>query len=175
MCFFFFFCVGRVPDPTSHSPPDVILYVNFVAGNNLSFLRPESPSIMVLVFHDFADAYCRTTATYRLPQLSGQIPESSQFLVPVNYPSLNELVSVPELRCIPTQFCFPPNLCLLPLSAMILLFHDLQGALFLFPLGVEEHSEFYSKPEAFGHMSPRCWFSELGPFRLRIFSAQVGN
>ena len=97
------------------------------------------------------------------------------FWVPVNYPSLNELVSMPELRCIPTQFCFPPNLCLLPLSAVILLFHDLQGALFLFPLGVEEHSEFYSKPEAFGHMSPGCRFSELGPFRLRIFSAQVGN
>ncbi len=32
---FFFFekfvCVGRVPDPTSHFPPDLILYVNLVA------------------------------------------------------------------------------------------------------------------------------------------------
>jgi hypothetical protein len=24
-------------------------------------------------------------------------------------------------------------------------------------------------------MSPHCWFSDPGPFRLRIFSAQVGN
>jgi hypothetical protein len=37
---------------------------------------------------------------------------------------------MPELRCIPTQFCLPPNLCLVSyLSAMILLFLDLQGAL----------------------------------------------
>jgi hypothetical protein len=32
-----------------------------------------------------------------------------------------------------------------------------------------------TSPEAFGHMSPHCRFSDLGPFRLRIFSAQVGN
>ncbi len=48
-------------------------------GDNLSVLRPGSPSIMVLVFPDFADAYNRTTASYRLNQLSGQIPESSHF------------------------------------------------------------------------------------------------
>ena len=58
---------------------------------------------------------------------------------------------------------------------MILLFLDLQGALFHSPSIVEDHSEFHSLPEAFGHMSPHCRFSDLGPFRLRIFSAQVGN
>jgi hypothetical protein len=26
-----FVCVGRVPDPTSHFPPDLILFVNLVA------------------------------------------------------------------------------------------------------------------------------------------------
>ena len=57
------------------------------------------------------------------------------FWVPVNYPSLNELVSMPELRCIPTQFRFPPiYACVSYLSAMILLFLDLQGALFHSPL-----------------------------------------
>ena len=34
------------------------------------------------------------------------------FQVPVNYPSLYELVSMLELGCIPTQFRLPPNLCL---------------------------------------------------------------
>jgi hypothetical protein len=58
---------------------------------------------------------------------------------------------------------------------MILLFLDLQGALFHSPSTVEDHSEFHSSPEAFGHMSPHCQFSDLGLFRLRIFSAQVGN
>ena len=71
-------------------------------GDNLSVLRPGFPNITVLVFPDFADAYSRTTASYRLTQLSGQIPVS--FWVPVNYPSLNELVSMPELWGIPTQF-----------------------------------------------------------------------
>ncbi len=75
-----FVCVGRVPDPTSHFPPDLILYVKFSChGDNLSVLRPGSPSITVLVFPDFADAYSRTTGSYRLSQLSGHIPESSQF------------------------------------------------------------------------------------------------
>jgi hypothetical protein len=98
------------------------------------------------------------------------------FWVPVNYPSLNELVSMPGLWRIPIQFRLPPNtsLCKLP-SAMILLFLDLQGALFHSPSIVEDHSKFHSSPEAFEHMSPHCRFSDLGPFRLRIFSAQVGN
>jgi hypothetical protein len=75
-------------------------------GDNLSVLRPGSPSITVLVFPDFADAYSRRTASYRLTQLSGQIPESSQFL------GASKLVSMLELRCITTQFRLPPNLCL---------------------------------------------------------------
>jgi hypothetical protein len=58
---------------------------------------------------------------------------------------------------------------------MILLFLDLQGALFHSPSIVEDHSEFHSSPQAFGHMSPHCQFSDLGLFRLRIFHAQVGN
>jgi hypothetical protein len=58
---------------------------------------------------------------------------------------------------------------------MILLFLDLQGGLFHSLSRVEDHSEFHSLPEAFGHMSPHCRFSDLVPFRLRIFSAQVGN
>jgi hypothetical protein len=67
------------------------------------------------------------------------------------------------------------SLCVSYLGGMILLFLDLQGALFHSPSIVENHSEFHSLPEAFGHMFPHCRFSDLGPFRLRIFSAQVGN
>ena len=44
-----------------------------------------------------------------------------------------------------------------------------------FHLRVADDSEFHSLPEAFGHMSPHCRFSDLGSFMLRIFSAQVGN
>ncbi len=44
-----------------------------------------------------------------------------------------------------------------------------------FHLRVADDSEFHSSPEAFGHMSPYCRFSDLGPFRLRIFSTQVGK
>ncbi len=49
------------------------------------------------------------------------------------------------------------------------------GGPFSLPLRVEDHSEFHSKPEAFGHMCPHCRVSDLGPFRLRILSAQMGN
>ncbi len=45
----------------------------------------------------------------------------------------------------------------------------------LMHIRVADDSEFHSSPEAFGHMSPHCRFSDLGPFRLRIFSAPVGN
>jgi hypothetical protein len=69
----------------------------------------------------------------------------------------------------------PIQACVSYLSAMILLFLDLQWALFYSPSIVEDHSEFHSSPEEFGHMSPHCRFSDLGPFWLRIFSAQVGN
>jgi hypothetical protein len=44
-----------------------------------------------------------------------------------------------------------------------------------FHLMVADNSEFHSFPVAFGHMSPHCRFSHLGPFRLRIFPAQLGN
>jgi hypothetical protein len=37
-----------------------------------------------------------------------------------------------------------------------------------------DDSEFHSSPEAFGHMSPHCRFSDLGPFRLRIFPPKWG-
>jgi hypothetical protein len=74
------------------------------------------------------------------------------------------------------SFAYPPiQACVSYLSAMILLFLDLQGAFFHSPSIVEDQSEFHSLPEAFGHMSPHCQFSDLGSFRLRIFSAQVGN
>ncbi len=62
------------------------------------------------------------------------------FWVPVNYPSLNKLVSMPELERMPIQFRLPPNTSVSYLSAMILLFLDLQGALFHSPSRVEDHS-----------------------------------
>ncbi len=67
-----------------------------------------------------------------LHNFSGLIPENSHFWVPVKYPSLNELVSMPELRQIPIlSFVYPPiYACLSCLSAMILLFFDLKGVLF---------------------------------------------
>jgi hypothetical protein len=50
-------------------------------GDNLSLLRLGSPSITVLVFPDFADAYSRTTASYRLTRLfRPNTREYSQFL-----------------------------------------------------------------------------------------------
>ncbi len=81
-------------------------------GDNLSVLRLGPLSITVLVFPDFADAYSRTTTSCRLTQLSGQIPESSQFLgaskLPLlEWPSLNAGTTMHT-----TQFCIPPNLCL---------------------------------------------------------------
>jgi hypothetical protein len=57
---------------------------------------------------------------------------------------------------------------------MILLFLDLQGALFHSPLELKITVKFHSKPEAFGHMSPHCRLSDLGPFRSRIFPHKWG-
>jgi hypothetical protein len=95
------------------------------------------------------------------------------FWVPVNYPSLNELASMPSYHAYLLSFAYPPiQGCVSYLSAMILLFLDLQGALFHSLL--EDHSEFHSPPEAFGHMSPHCRFSDLGSFRLRIFPHKWG-
>jgi hypothetical protein len=74
------------------------------------------------------------------------------------------------------SFAYPPiQASVSYLSAMILLFSWPPGGPFSLPLRVEDHSEFHSLPEAFGHMSPHCLFSDLGPFRLRIFSPQVVN
>jgi hypothetical protein len=65
-------------------------------------------------------------AELRSIEFSGQLPESNNFLwVPVNYPSLNELVSMLELRCTPTQFRLPCTIYACYCSAMILLFLDL--------------------------------------------------
>jgi hypothetical protein len=61
------------------------------------------------------------------------------------------------------------------LCVMILLFLHSRGPFFLFPLRVEDHNQLHSKPEAFGHMSAHCWLSDLGPFRLKSFSDQMGN
>ncbi len=109
--YIFFFCVGRVLDPTSHFPPDLILYVNLVT---IVFwdLGPQAlqywyslTSLMHIVarpidLHNFHAKYQRVV----------------RFWVPVNYPSLNELVSMPGLWCIPSQFRLLPNtsLCKLP-------------------------------------------------------------
>jgi hypothetical protein len=79
--FFFFFLRWVGPRPHIPFPSRPHFVCKFSRhGDNLSVLRPGSLSITVLVFPDFADAYRRTTASYRLTQLSGQIPESSQFL-----------------------------------------------------------------------------------------------
>jgi hypothetical protein len=73
------FCL-RWAGPRPHIPfpsrPHIVCKFSRHGDN----LRPGSPSITVLVFPDFADAYSRAAASYRLTQLSGQIPESSQFL-----------------------------------------------------------------------------------------------
>jgi hypothetical protein len=49
-----------------------------------------------------------------------------------------------------------------------------QALWYWYSLRVADNSEFHSSPEAFGHMSPHCWFSDLGPFRLRIFPPKWG-
>jgi hypothetical protein len=53
------------PRPHIPFPPDLILYVNLVAMGPVHL----APSITVLVFPYSADAYSRTTASYRLTQL----------------------------------------------------------------------------------------------------------
>ncbi len=100
-------------------------------GDNLSILRPWSQSITVLVFPDFADAYSRTTASYKLTQLSDLIPEISQFLgasklTLLEWTSLN----VGTMIHIYLVSLTPIYACVSYLSAMILLFLDLKGALF---------------------------------------------
>jgi hypothetical protein len=74
------------------------------------------------------------------------------------------------------SFNYPPiQACVSYLSAMILLFLYLQGALFHSPSIVEDHSELHSSPEAFwAYVSP---LSVLRPGSVQVenFSAQVGN
>jgi hypothetical protein len=97
------------------------------------------------------------------------------FWVSVNYPALKNLSQCRDSDAYLLSFDYPPiQACVSYLSAMILLFLDLQGALFHSPSVVEDHSEFHSSPEAFGHMSPHCRFSDLGPFRFRIFPLKWG-
>jgi hypothetical protein len=82
LIFYFLICL-RWAGPWPHIPfPSRPHFVCKFSrhGDNLSVLRPGFPSIKVLVLPDFADAYSHTTASYSLAQLSGQIPESSQFL-----------------------------------------------------------------------------------------------
>jgi hypothetical protein len=60
--FFFKYCVctGRVHDPTSLFPPDLILYVNLVAKGAPKFFKTLAPRLTVLDIPYFADAYSRT-------------------------------------------------------------------------------------------------------------------
>ncbi len=53
-------CTGRVPDPTSLFPPDLILYVNLVSKGAPKFLKTLEPRLTVLDIPYFADAYSRT-------------------------------------------------------------------------------------------------------------------
>jgi hypothetical protein len=70
--FLFFFCffVGWVPDPTSHFLPTSFFLCKFSRhGSSSPVTSHLAPSITVLVFPYSADAYSRTTASYRLTQL----------------------------------------------------------------------------------------------------------
>jgi hypothetical protein len=83
------------PHPISSRPHFVCKFSR--QGSSSPVTSHLSPSITVLVFPDFADAYSRTTASYRLTQLFRPNTRVVSFWVPVNYPSLNELVSMPGL------------------------------------------------------------------------------
>jgi hypothetical protein len=61
------------PWPHIPFPPDLILYVNLVAMGPVHLSPVTCPP-------DSANAYSRTTASYRLTQLFRQKLESSQFL-----------------------------------------------------------------------------------------------
>jgi hypothetical protein len=65
------------------------------------------------------------------------------------------------------SFDYPPiQACVSYLSVMILLFLDLQGALFHSPPIVEDHSEVHSSPEAFwAYVSP---LSVLRPVSVQV-------
>ncbi len=66
------------PHPISSRPHFVCKFSRH--GSSSPVTSHLAPSIMVLVFPYSADAYSRITASYRLHNFLGQIPESSQIL-----------------------------------------------------------------------------------------------
>ncbi len=96
--FFIVFALGGSPTPHPISLPTSLLYVNLVAMGTPKRFKTWVPKITLLVFPGFADAYSCTTASYRLTQLPGQIPENSQTYGADIIPLLHfELVSDPDL------------------------------------------------------------------------------
>ena len=99
--FFFFFkfvCVGRVPDPTSHFPPDLILYVNLVAMGPVHLSPVTWPQ--ALRYWYSLTSLMHIVAQLRpidLHNFQAKYQRVVSFWVPVDYPSLNELVSMPGL------------------------------------------------------------------------------
>jgi hypothetical protein len=69
--FFFKLCLCWAgPRPPIPFPPDLIFVCKFSRhGSSSPVTSHLAPSITVLVFPDSADAYSRTTASYRLTQL----------------------------------------------------------------------------------------------------------
>ncbi len=134
-------------------------------GYNLSVLRPGSPSITILVLPDFAMHIVAQLLPIDLHNFQAKYQRVVSFWVPVNYPSLNELDAGTTMYTYSVSLT--PNLCHCKLP------YCNDSALswpFSHPLRVEENSEFHSKPETFGLMSPHCRFSDLGPFRRWIKS-----
>ncbi len=83
---------------------------------------------------------------------------------------------MPGLWRIPTQFRLPPNqACVVTLVQWFCSFLTPNFNGLWLHLRVVDNSELYSSPEAFGYMSPLCRFSDLGPFRLRIFFRPSGE
>jgi hypothetical protein len=75
-----FVCAGRVADPTSLFPPDLFLYVNFVARVHRMSFRTLAPRLTVLDIPHFADAYSPTMRPIDLHNFKGHYPEPSQSL-----------------------------------------------------------------------------------------------
>ncbi len=99
------------PRPHIPIPPDLIfLYVNLIAMGP-AHLSPVTWPQSLRYWYSLTPLMHIVTQLrpIDLHNFLGQIPESSQFWVPVNCPSLNELVSMPGLWRIPTQFRLPPN------------------------------------------------------------------
>jgi len=93
-----FVCVGRVPDPTSHFPPDLILYVNLVAMGPVHLSPVTWPQ--ALRYWYSLTSLMHIVAQLRpidLHNFQAKYQRVVSFWVPVDYPSLNELVSMPGL------------------------------------------------------------------------------